>query len=84
DIDGKYSLTVNDASKDILVFSYIGMDNQEIPVKGRKQIDVTLRAGAIMMEETVVIGYAPMKRKEMTGSMSSVKSDELLKVPTSD
>lgn len=84
DIDGKYSLTVNDASKDILVFSYIGMDNQEVPVKGRKQIDVTLRAGAIMMEETVVIGYAPVKRKDMTGSMSSVKSDELLKVPTSD
>lgn len=84
DIDGKYSLMVNDASKDVLIFSYIGMDNQEIPVKGRKQIDITLKTGSIMMEETVVVGYAPMKRKDMTGSMSSVKSDELLKVPTSD
>lgn len=84
DIDGKYSITVNNAAKDVLVFSYIGMDNQEVPVKGRKQIDVTLKAGSILMEETVVIGYAPVKRKDMTGSVSSVKSDELLKVPSSD
>lgn len=84
DIDGKYSIIVNNAAKDVLVFSYIGMDNQEVPVKGRKQIDVTLKSGSILMEETVVIGYAPVKRKDMTGSVSSVKSDELLKVPSSD
>ena len=84
DINGQYTITVNDASKDVLVFSFIGLKTQEVPVKGRKQIDVTLRADDQLLEEVVVVGYATMKRKDLTGSVASVKSEDLTKVPTSD
>lgn len=84
DLDGMYSLSVSDASKATLVFTYVGMDTQEVKVAGRKKIDVTLKANAIQLEEMVVVGYGTVKRKDLTGSVASVKSEELLKVPTSD
>ncbi len=84
DVNGNYSLKVNDASKDVLVFSYVGMTSQEVKVDGRSVIDVTLKADAVMLEEVVAIGYATVKRKDLTGSVASVNSKELSKVPTSD
>ena len=84
DVNGKYTLTVNDASKDILVFSYVGMTSQEVKVNGQKNINVTLKADAVMLDEVVAIGYATVKRKDLTGSVASVKSEDLLKIPTSD
>ena len=84
DLDGKYSLKVNDASKDVLIFSYIGMRTQEVPVKGRKEINLTLQSDAKALDEVVVVGYGTSKRSDLTGSVVSVKSEDLLKVPTSD
>lgn len=84
DMDGSYSLKINDASKDILVFSCIGMVSQEVKVNGRSVIDVTLEPDALMLEEVVAIGYATVKRKDLTGSVSSVNNQELSKIPVSD
>ena len=84
DMSGNYSIQVNDASKDVLVFSYIGMKTVEVPVKGQKQINVTLQPDNQLLEEVVVVGYATMKRKDLTGSVASVKSEELTKTPVSD
>lgn len=84
DIDGIYKLQVSNASKAILVFTYIGMDKQEIPVNGRNRIDVTLKANSVMLDEVVAVGYATARRQDLTGSVVSIKSDELIKVPTSD
>lgn len=84
DIEGNYSLLVNDASKDVLVFSYVGMKTQEVAVNGRSSINVTLEADAVLLDEVVAIGYATVKRKDLTGSVASVNSKELSKVPTSD
>lgn len=84
DLNGEYTLTVNHADKDILVFTYIGMEKTEVPVKGRSRIDVTMKSDALMLDEVVAIGYDFAKRKDLTGSVVSVKSDELLKVPAAD
>ena len=84
DIDGHYSLKVNDASKDVLVFSYVGMTPQEVKVNNQSVINVTLQADAVLLDEVVAIGYATVKRKDLTGSVASVNSKELSKVPTSD
>lgn len=84
DIDGNYKLQVDDASKAILVFTYIGMDTQEIPVNGRSRIDVTMKANSVMLDEVVAVGYGTTRRKDLTGSVVSIKSEELIKVPTSD
>lgn len=84
DMNGGYAITVPDASKAVLVFSYIGYQTQEIQVKGRKQIDVVMKADNQLLNEVVVVGYSVVQRKDLTGSVASVKSDELMKVPTTD
>lgn len=84
DLNGNYSIQVNDGAHDVLVFSFIGLKNVEEAVKGRSQVDVTMHPDNQMLEEVVVVGYATVKRKELTGSVSSVKSEDLLKVPSSD
>lgn len=84
DINGNFTIKAKNASKDVLVISYIGMKTQEVKVGGKKQLDVRLEPNAITMDDVVVIGYGAVKRKDLTGSVSSVKSDELLKTPTND
>ena len=83
-VDGHYSLKVNDVSKDVLVFSYVGMTSKEVKVNGRNVVNVTLEADAVMLDEVVTIGYATVKKKDLTGSVSSVNSKELAAVPISD
>lgn len=84
DITGKYTLKVNNAAKDVLIFSYIGMKTQEVAVKGQKEINITLQNDAKVLDEVVVVGYGTSKRSDLTGSVVSIKSEDLLKVPTSD
>lgn len=83
-VDGNYSLKVNNASKDVLVFSYVGMTTKEVKINGQSVINVTLEADAVMLDEVVTIGYATVKKKDLTGSVSSVSSKELAAVPISD
>ena len=56
DIEGNYTLKVNDASKDVLVFSYVGMTTKEVKVNGQKVVNVTLQVDAKVLDEVVVIG----------------------------
>ncbi len=84
DIDGNYSLTVSDASSAVLVFSCVGYSSQEVKVNGQSIINVTLSVDAMLLDEVVAIGYATVKRKDLTGSVASVGSKDLSKVPTSD
>ena len=71
DMTGSYSLTIDDASNAVLVFSYVGMQTQEVKVNGRNVINVQLNADAVLLDEVVAIGYATVKRKDLTGSVSS-------------
>lgn len=79
DIDGNYSLTV--PSNATLIFSYVGMTTQEVAVKGKTTINVTLADDAQALEEVVVIGYGSVKKKDLTGSVATVSSDVLAAVP---
>lgn len=81
-IDGTYSIRAG--AKDVLQFSYIGMASQDIPIKGRTKIDVQLKQDNKVLDEVVVIGYGTSKRSDLTGSVVSVKSDDLMKNPVSD
>lgn len=84
DLNGDFSLMVNNAATDVLEVSYVGMKSQQVHIKGRKKVDVTMQENAVSMNDVVVIGYGTVRRKDLTGSVSSVKGDELIKVPTSD
>lgn len=83
-IDGQYSLKINNPTKDILIFSYIGMRAQEVAVKGQKQINITLHPDNLVLDEVVVTGYGSSKRSDLTGSVVSVKQEDLMQTPTSD
>jgi TonB-linked SusC/RagA family outer membrane protein len=60
-----------------LVFSFVGYESKEEQVKGRKVVNIELTSEAKSMEEVVIIGYAAVKRKDLTGSVSSVNSQQL-------
>ncbi len=83
DIDGRYSLNL-EAGDDILVFSYIGFETQEVSIAGRSTIDVSLDLDIGELEEVVVIGYGTIQKRDLTGSVSSVKSEEIVKIPSSN
>ena len=80
DMDGNYSISVP-ASATELFFSYIGYETQSVAIKGRTRIDVTLEESSQMLEEVVAIGYAKVKRKDLTGSSVSVGGDDLKMTP---
>lgn len=79
-VNGAYSIEVPDENA-ILVFSFIGMTTQEMPLNGRTQINVLLEAEATGLDEVVVIGYGTAIKTELTGAISKVSADDLQKVP---
>jgi len=76
DMDGNYSLDVP-ANAETLVFSFVGMTPQEIAIGDKTKIDVVLKAENIGIEEVVAVGYGVQKKSVVTGSISSVKSEDL-------
>lgn len=82
DSDGEYILTVP-AGENVLVFSFIGFESQEIQINDRDVIDVALVPAAISAaEELVVVGYGVQRKSDLTGSVSSVKSEQITDIPT--
>ncbi|MFC5626672.1 SusC/RagA family TonB-linked outer membrane protein [Algoriphagus winogradskyi] len=80
DIDGKFTLTVSGPS-DILVLSFIGFTNMEVPVGDRSTFDLTLMPDTKSLEEVIVVGYGEQKKETITGSVATVKGKELVKSP---
>lgn len=76
DPDGNYSLR-NVPDDATLVFSFVGMRTQEIEVDNQTTIDVTMEMDAIGIEEVIAVGYSTRKAGELTGSISSVSSEDL-------
>ena len=82
DIDGKYSLPVPEESK--LVFSFIGFASQTVEVGTRSVINIVLSEDMASLGEVVVVGYGTQKKSDLTGSISSVNSDDLNAFPTTN
>jgi TonB-linked SusC/RagA family outer membrane protein len=80
DNNGAYSLD-KIPENGILQFSFVGMKNQEVSVAGKTTINITLAEESIGIEEVVAIGYGTMKKKDLTGSVSSVSAEKLLDRP---
>ena len=76
DANGVYNLT-NVPGDATLVFSFVGMKKVEIGVAGKSTIDAVLEDETIGIEEVVAIGYGSVKKSDLTGSVTSVKSDEI-------
>lgn len=81
DLEGKYTLG-NVKPTDILQFSFIGYKTQEIKVGNQKTINVTMAEDAQALEEVVIVGYQEVRKKDLTGSVSKVNMEDLLKTPS--
>ncbi len=76
DIDGNYSIEVP-SSDNVLVFSFIGYEQQEIQVGNQSVINISLAPSASQLEEVVVVGYGTVRKSDLTGSVGSVNGEEL-------
>lgn len=74
DVDGKYSIQVPEGAT--LTFSFLGFKTQVIPTDGKSRIDVILSSDTEVLGDAVVIGYGTTKKKDLTGSVSSVSSKD--------
>ena len=83
DINGKYQI-VDVASNATLIFSYIGMREQEIAVNGRSTINVKMEEDSQLIDEVVVVGYGSAKKRDLTGSIVTVKADEIASKPSTN
>jgi TonB-linked SusC/RagA family outer membrane protein len=82
-VDGSYSIQVP-ADGETIVFSFIGMETQEIPIGDQTIINVVLQEEIVGLDEIVVVGYSAQRKINLTGSVSSIESDELVKVPSAN
>lgn len=83
DVEGKYSLTVEDPNS-VLVFSYVGYLTEEIPVNNRSVVDISLVTDIQELMEVVVIGYGTVKKSDLTGSVVSVRGEDLTAIPVTN
>lgn len=83
DIDGNYRLSVPDETQ-ILVFSSVGYVSEEVAINNQTVVNVALAPDVKSLSEVVVVGYGTQRKSDLTGSVSSVPSEELTAYPATD
>ncbi|NIJ43900.1 TonB-linked SusC/RagA family outer membrane protein [Wenyingzhuangia heitensis] len=78
DFDGNYSITVKNNNA-VLVFSYVGYLTKEVSVNGKTVVDVVLEADVSELDAVVLVGYGTVKKSDLTGSVSSVNTEQISK-----
>ena len=79
DFDGNF--TIKDVpEKGVLKITYIGYKDQKIAVAGKNSFNITMEEDAASLDEVVVVGYGTMKKKDLTGAVANVKTEDLEKV----
>lgn len=78
DMDGRFSLDVPDNG--VLQFSYLGYNTREVSVSGRSEVNVQLTENLQSLDEVVVVGYGTQRKSDLTGSISVLKSEDILAV----
>ena len=81
---GNGEFTMNTADGDVLQVSYIGYNTEEITVSGNGPYNVSLVPDVVGLDEVVVVGYGTQKKSDLTGSVASVRSDDLKKLSITD
>lgn len=83
DFDGNFSIKVKSTNA-TLIISYVGYNPEEVKLDGRTELTVTLSENATALDEVVVVGYGSMRKRDLTGAMSQIKSDEIMKGGATD
>lgn len=82
DSGGRYEIRVSNQQTAILIFSFVGLEVQEVAVTGKTTVNVTLKESTTAIDEVVVVGYGEQKKGTVTGAITTVTADELVKSPT--
>ncbi|MBR1400655.1 MAG: TonB-dependent receptor [Prevotella sp.] len=82
DFDGNFSLTLSGGKE--IVISYVGMKTQTVNVSGKSTVNIVLEDEATALNDVVVIGYGTARKKDLTGSVATVKGQDLAKVPVAN
>lgn len=77
DFDGNYSIDVNNG--DVLLFNYLGYKTVQVKMDGQTTVDVNLEPDENVLEEVVLVGYGTSRKKDITGSVSSISREEMTK-----
>ncbi len=80
DFEGNY--TIQTTNNDVLVFSFVGLLSQEVAVNNRTTINIQLEQSTELLGDVVVVGYGTQKKADLTGSIGSVSSGDILKQPS--
>ncbi len=84
DLSGNFSIEVKNPATDILVFSYVGYEELEIPIKSKATINVQMSDESKQLNELVVVGYGSQKKESVVGSISSISNKTLVSSPVSN
>ena len=76
DLDGNYSIAISQGGN-TLVFSFVGMSPQEVPIGNQSVINVAMTETVIGLDEVVAIGYGTRRKSDLTGSISQISSEDL-------
>jgi TonB-linked SusC/RagA family outer membrane protein len=80
DADGKYMLNVQ-VQSGTLQFSFVGMKSEEVKFSGNGTFNVILKSSAVFLDEVVAVGYGTVKKRDLTGAVTSVKSQDITMRP---
>jgi outer membrane receptor for Fe3+-dicitrate len=83
DVQGKYTLTVPEGGE-ILLVSYTGYSNKEVQIGDQSTIDVQMSIDKLLLDEVVVTAYGSQRKREITGSVSNLKSEDVERIQTSN
>ena len=83
DLDGNFTIQ-KVPNGGVLKFSYVGYKEQKVSVAGKNSLDIVLQEDAMGLDEVVVVGYGTMKKKDLTGAVASVKTDDIAQVAAPD
>jgi TonB-linked SusC/RagA family outer membrane protein len=79
DINGKYTFKVPEG-KVVLIYSFVGYTTQEIELGGQNIVDILLQPSKTTLSELVVVGYGTLRKMDLTGAVSTVKTDDITKI----
>ena len=82
DLNGNFSINLK--GNNPLMVSYVGMASQQVSVAGKSSVSVVMQEDAHSLDDVVVIGYGVVKKRDLTGAIASVKSDDITKTPTTN
>lgn len=81
DVDGNYSVRVS-GNNPVLQFSYVGYKQEDVRVRGKSVINVTMEEDSHMLNEVVAIGYGVMRKRDLTGAVARIGGKDITNIPT--